>query len=199
MDKNDILEIFRSTGALLEGHFVLTSGKHSNTYFQCAKVLQYPEYLTLFSRIIADYFEDDKIDTVISPAIGGIVVGTDVGRQLGVKTIFTERKDGTMKLRRGFTIEKEERVLIVEDVLTTGGSINEVIKIVKENDGEVGGIGVTVDRSGGNVKLHKNQMAVVEHKTISYDDKEVPNYLADIPVQKPGSRSMINELRSNNA
>ena len=199
MDKNDILEIFRSTGALLDGHFVLTSGRHSDTYFQCAKVLQYPEYLTLFGRIIADHFEDDKIDTVISPAIGGIVVGTDVGRQLGVKTIFTERKEGIMKLRRGFEIEKGERILIVEDVLTTGGSIKEVIEIVTENTGKIAGIGVVVDRSGGAIKLHKNQVAVVEHKTISYDDNEVPNYLADIPVQKPGSRSMINELRSNNA
>ncbi len=199
MDKNGILEIFRSTGALLEGHFVLTSGLHSETYFQCAKVLQYPEYLTLFSRIIADNFEDNKIDAVISPAIGGIVVGTDVGRQLGVKTIFTERKDGTMKLRRGFEIEQGERILIVEDVLTTGGSIKEVIEIVKGNDGKIAGVGVVVDRSGGKIKLHKNQMAVVEHKTISYDDNEIPDYLADIPVQRPGSKSMENELRSNNA
>ena len=199
MDKNDILEIFRSTGALLDGHFVLTSGRHSDTYFQCAKVLQYPEYLTLFGMIIADHFEYDKIDTVISPAIGGIVVGTDVGRQLGIKTIFTERKEGIMKLRRGFEIEKGERILIVEDVLTTGGSIKEVIEIATENTGKIAGVGVVVDRSGGAIKLHKNQVAVVEHKTISYDDNEVPNYLADIPVQKPGSRSMINKLRSNNA
>ena len=199
MDKNDILEIFRSTGALLEGHFVLTSGRHSDTYFQCAKVLQYPEFLTLFSRIIADHVEDYKIDAVISPAIGGIVVGTDVGRQLGVKTIFTERIDGIMKLRRGFEIERGERILIVEDVLTTGGSIKEVMEIVKENKGAIAGVGVVVDRSGGDIKLDKNQIAVVEHRTISYDDNEVPNYLADIPVQKPGSRSMINELRSNNA
>jgi len=198
MDKNDILEIFRSTGALLEGHFVLTSGRHSDTYFQCAKVLQYPEFLTLFSRIIADRVEDYKIDAVISPAIGGIVVGTDVGRQLGVKTIFTERIDGIMKLRRGFEIERGERILIVEDVLTTGGSIKEVMEIVKENKGAIAGVGVVVDRSGGDIKLDKNQIAVVEHRTISYDDNEVPNYLADIPVQKPGSRSMINELRSNN-
>jgi len=199
MDKNDILEIFRSTGALLEGHFVLTSGRHSDTYFQCAKVLQYPEYLTLFSRIMADHFEDDKIDTVISPAIGGIVVGTDVGRQLGVKTIFTERKDGIMKLRRGFEIEKGERILIVEDVLTTGGSIKELIEIVKNNNGRIVGIGVVVDRSGGDIKLHKNQVAVVENKTISYADNEIPDYLAELTIQKPGSRSMINELRSNNA
>ena len=108
MDKNDLIQIFKSTGALLEGHFVLTSGRHSPTYFQCAKVLQYPEYLTLFGREIADYFEDYNIDTVISPAIGGVVIGTEVGRQLGVKTIFTERKNGKMKLRRGFEIEKGE-------------------------------------------------------------------------------------------
>ena len=199
MDKNDILEIFRSTGALLEGHFVLTSGRHSDTYFQCAKVLQYPEYLTLFSRMIADHFDDDKIDTVISPAIGGIVVGTDVGRQLGVKTIFTERKEGIMKLRRGFEIEKGERILIVEDVLTTGGSINEVIEIVNENNGIVCGVGIVVDRSGGNIKLYKNQFAVLEHKAISFGEDEVPKYLSAIPIQKPGSRSMKNELRSNNA
>ena len=191
MNKNDILEIFRSTGALLEGHFVLTSGRHSDTYFQCAKVLQYPEYLTLFSRIITDHFENDKIDTVISPAIGGIVVGTDVGRQLGVKTIFTERKDGIMKLRRGFEIEKGERILIVEDVLTTGGSIKEVIEIVKENNGKITGVGVVVDRSDGNIKLHKNQMAVLEHKTISFSASEIPGYLAEIPVQKPGSRNIL--------
>ncbi|MEE9574146.1 MAG: orotate phosphoribosyltransferase [Candidatus Neomarinimicrobiota bacterium] len=190
MDKNDILEIFRSTEALLEGHFILTSGRHSETYFQCAKVLQYPEYLTLFGRIIADHFKDDKIDAVISPAIGGIVIGTEVGRQLGVKTIFTERKDGIMKLRRGFEIEKGERILVVEDVLTTGGSINEVIEIVKENEGKVSGVGVVVDRSGGNVELHKNQVAVLKHRTISYTESEIPGYLADIPVQKPGSRNI---------
>ncbi len=190
MDKNDILETFRSTGALLEGHFILTSGRHSETYFQCAKVLQYPEYLTLFGRIIADHFKDDKIDAVISPAIGGIVIGTEVGRQLGVKTIFTERKDGIMKLRRGFEIEKGERILVVEDVLTTGGSINEVIEIVKENEGKVSGVGVVVDRSGGNVELHKNQVAVLKHRTISYTESEIPGYLADIPVQKPGSRNI---------
>ena len=190
MDKNDILEIFRSTEALLEGHFVLTSGRHSATYFQCAKVLQYPEYLTLFSRIIADHFENAKIDTVISPAIGGIVVGTDVGRQIGVKTIFTERKDGKMKLRRGFKIEKGERILIIEDVLTTGGSIKEVIDIVKENHGKVTGVGVVVDRSGGSINLHKNQVAVLEHKTISFAKNELPTNLAKVLIQKPGSRNI---------
>ena len=148
------------------------------------------EYLTLFSKIIADYFEDDKIDTVISPAIGGIVIGTDVGRQLGVKAIFTERKDGIMKLRRGFEIEEGEQILIVEDVLTTGGSIKEVIKIVEEHKGKIVGVGLVVDRSGGSIKLHKKQMSVVEYKTPSFSEDEIPNYLAEIPVQKPGSRNI---------
>ena len=106
-------------------------------YFQCAKVLQYPEYLTLFGRMITNHFENENIDTVISPAIGGIVVGTEVGRQIGVKTIFTERKDGTMKLRRGFEIEEGERIIIVEDVLTTGGSIKEVVEIVNNLRGTI--------------------------------------------------------------
>jgi orotate phosphoribosyltransferase len=107
-----------------------------------------------------------------------------------VKTIFTERKDGIMKLRRGFEIEKGERMLVVEDVLTTGGSINEVIEIVKENEGKVTGVGVVVDRSGGNVELHENQVAVLKHKTISYTESEIPGYLAEILVQKPGSRNI---------
>ena len=190
MDNNDLLQIFRSTGALLEGHFILTSGLHSETYFQCAKVLQYPEYLTLFGRMIVNHFENENIDSVISPAIGGIVVGTEVGRQIGVKTIFTERKDGTMKLRRGFEIEEGERILIVEDVLTTGGSIKEVVEIVNNLRGTVVGIGFVVDRSGGKIKLHKNQMAVLRHQIQSFAENELPDYLAAIPHQKPGSRNI---------
>jgi orotate phosphoribosyltransferase len=107
-----------------------------------------------------------------------------------VKTIFTERKDGTMKLRRDFEIEEGERILVVEDVLTTGGSINEVIKIVKENKGKVTGIGVVVDRSGGIIKLHKDQMAVLEYKTNSFAESEVPRYLSEITVEQPGSRNI---------
>jgi len=189
MDKKDTIQIFKSTEALLEGHFVLTSGKHSNTYFQCAKVLQYPEYLTLFGREITDHFEEYDIDIVISPAIGGIVIGTEVGRQLGVKTIFTERKDGEMKLRRGFEIEEGEKILIVEDVLTTGGSIKEVVKIINKLKGNIVGIGLVVDRSGGKVKLHGNQYSVLQHQAISYAQNEVPKELAEIPIQKPGSRN----------
>lgn len=191
MDKNDIIQIFKSTGALLEGHFVLTSGRHSPTYFQCAKVLQYPEYLTLFGREIADYFEKYTIDTVISPAIGGVVIGTEVGRQLSVKTIFTERKNGKMILRRGFEIEKGENILIIEDVLTTGGSVDEVIEIINKFKGNVIGIGLVVDRSNGKVKLHNNQYTILEQEVISYSENSIPQDLAKIPIQKPGSRKNL--------
>ncbi len=127
-----MLDVFKTTGALLDGHFRLTSGRHSNTYFQCAKVLQHPEHLTAVCSRIAEHFAGKGVETVISPAIGGIVVGTEVGRQLGVKTIFAERKEGVMTIRRGFTLEPNERVLVIEDVITTGGSVAEVIELIKQ-------------------------------------------------------------------
>ena len=120
MNNKQIIDIFKKTNALLDGHFILTSGRHSATYFQCAKVLQYPEYLTAFSILIADEFENLKPDVIISPAIGGIVLSTEVGTQLGCRTIFSERQDGEMVIRRGFEIEPDENVLVVEDVITTG-------------------------------------------------------------------------------
>ncbi len=188
MNHQKLLDIFRSTEALLEGHFVLTSGRHSPTYFQCAKVLQHPEYLTLFSQMIVDHFADETIEAVISPAIGGVVLGTEVGRILGVKTIFAERKEGIMKLRRGFEVKPGEKFLVVEDVVTTGGSILEVIDLIKDYGGNVIGAGVVVDRSNGTVKLHDNPFAVLQQKAVSYAPDEVPDDLAAIPTIKPGSR-----------
>ena len=187
INKEQMLDIFKSTNALLEGHFVLTSGRHSANYFQCAKVLQYPDYLTAFSIIISDEFEKTEPDVVISPAIGGIVLGTEVGTQLGCRTIFAERKNGEMVIRRGFEIESGERVLIVEDVITTGGSVKEVMKLVLDGGAEIVGVGVLVDRSNG-VQLHKNQYSVVKLDAVSYGENEVPKELAAIPIQKPGSR-----------
>ena len=187
-EKNHILNIFKDTGALLEGHFILTSGKHSSKYFQCAKVLQYPEYLTAFSIMIADQFENQKPDVVISPAIGGIVLGTEVGTQLGCRTIFSERKSGKMVIRRGFNLEPDERILIVEDVITTGGSVKEVMNLVEKSNAEILGVGVLVDRSNGHVKLHKNQYSIINLKAESYHENEIPDYLDAIPIQKPGSR-----------
>ena len=188
IDRKQILSIFKSTEALLEGHFVLTSGRHSESYFQCAKVLQYPEYLTAFSILIADEFEKYKPDVVISPAIGGIVLGTEVGTQLGCRTIFAERKNGDMVIRRGFHIRKGEKVLIIEDVVTTGGSVREVIEKISEMKADLIGIGILVDRSNGEVKLHNNQYSIIKLDAVSYKESEIPEQLAAIPIQKPGSR-----------
>ena len=187
-ERDQILSIFRSTEALLEGHFVLTSGRHSASYFQCAKVLQHPEYLTAFSIMIADEYEDQAPDVVISPAIGGVVLGTEVGTQLGCRTIFAERKEGNMVIRRGFHIEKGEKVLVVEDVITTGGSVKEVMDLVEKAGGNILGVGVLVDRSNGSVTLHNNQYSIVKLDAVSYGEDEVPDDLAAIPIQKPGSR-----------
>ena len=188
IDQEHMLSIFRSTEALLDGHFMLTSGRHSATYFQCAKVLQHPEYLTAFSVILADEFEPVDPDVVISPAIGGIVLGTEVGTQLGCRTIFAERKEGQMVIRRGFELSKGERVLVIEDVITTGGSVKEVMGLVSDMEAEVIGVGVLVDRSNGTASLHENQFSIVELDAVSYGDDEVPDELAAIPIQKPGSR-----------
>jgi orotate phosphoribosyltransferase len=189
-DQNQLIEIFQKTGALLEGHFILTSGRHSPTYFQCAKVLQYPEYLQKFSNEIVDNFQGVDIDIVITPAVGGIVLGTEIGRQLNKQTMFAEREQGIMTLRRGFEINPEANVLIVEDVITTGGSVNEVIELINNLRAKVVGVGVLVDRSGGKVKLHEKQFCVTELEAVSYRHDDVPDDLANIPVLKPGSRSL---------
>ena len=190
MNSKYYLDIFRKTGALLEGHFVLTSGRHSPSYFQCAKVLQYPEHLSLFTQKIANHFSDFNIDTVISPAVGGIVIGTDVGRAMRKRTIFAERENGAMTLRRGFEIAPGEKVLVVEDVITTGGSVKEVMDVVVASGGEVVGIAVIVDRSNGEVVLHRNQFSLVPMEVLSFEEKEIPESLAVIPTSKQGSRSL---------
>jgi orotate phosphoribosyltransferase len=189
-DQGQLIEIFQKTGALLQGHFILTSGRHSPTYFQCAKVLQYPEYLKRFSNEIVHHFQETEIDMVITPAVGGIVLGTEVGRQLNKQTIFAEREQGVMTLRRGFEISPKSNVLVIEDVITTGGSVQEVIELVANSDATVTGVGVLVDRSGGKVKLHEKQFCVTELEAVSYGDDEIPDDLANIPVIKPGSRSL---------
>ena len=189
-NQDHLIEIFQKTGALLEGHFILTSGRHSPMYFQCAKVLQYPKYLQKFSNEIVNYFQGMDIDIVITPAVGGIVLGTEIGRQLNKQSIFAEREQGVMTLRRGFEINPETNVLVIEDVITTGGSVIEVIELVKNSGANVIGVGVLVDRSGGKVKLHEKQFCVTELEAVSYGDDEIPDDLANIPVLKPGSRSL---------
>ena len=190
MAKTEIIEIFKETEALLEGHFILTSGKHSPSYFQCAKLLQHPGYLSKFANLIAQNFHDIDIDAVISPAIGGIVLGTEVGRILDVKTIFAERKNGEMCIRRGFEVHEGQNILVIEDVITTGGSVQEVMNEVKKMGGVISGVGVLVDRSNGSVKLHQNQFSIIELQAVSYHPDNVPDSLKKIPVKKPGSRKI---------
>jgi len=196
MDNQHLLSIFREAGALLEGHFQLTSGLHSPQYFQCAKVLQYPRHTEALCREIAEHFKDRSIDLVIAPALGGIVVGQEVGRQLAARTVFTERKDGAMQLRRGFEIRQGERVLVCEDVVTTGGSVHEVIKIVRTHGGNVAGVGCIVDRSGGTVKFDMvdggSQFALLHMEVVVYAPKDCPLCKQGLPVVKPGSRGKGN-------
>jgi orotate phosphoribosyltransferase len=188
LPKEQVLDIFRETKALLEGHFRLTSGLHSPQYFQCAKVLQYPKYLHLLCGEIAKHFEYSDIELVISPAIGGVVVGTEVGRMLRVRTIFGERKDEKMELRRGFEIHPGERVLVVEDVVTTGGSVFEIIDLVKKADAQLIGVGYIVDRSNGRVTFEAKQFSVLQMDVITHKPEECPLCKDGIPVTKPGSR-----------
>ncbi|RXK87716.1 orotate phosphoribosyltransferase [Chlorobaculum sp. 24CR] len=189
MTNSETLAMFKSSGALLDGHFRLTSGRHSNSYFQCAKVLQYPDYLSAICGEIAGFFRESGVTTVISPAIGGIVVGTEVGRQLGVKTIFAERKDGTMMIRRGFCIDPSEEVLVVEDVITTGGSVAEVIELVRAAGATVAGVASVVDRSNGKVRLAERQFSLLTMEVVSYAPEECPLCKEGVPIDAPGSRT----------
>ncbi len=191
MTKNKILDIFLKTNALLNGHFLLTSGRHSSQYFQCALVLQYPEYNELICSLIANHFKDYDIDIVISPAIGGIVVGQEVARQLNKKSIFAEREDKSLILRRGFSIEEGKKYLICEDVVTTGGSVFEVMDIVRNNGGIVAGVGYIVDRSNNNVNFGVPQFSTLQLDVVSYQPDECPLCQeGKIPLVKPGSRKI---------
>jgi len=186
--KEQVLDIFRETHALLEGHFQLTSGLHSPQYFQCARVLQYPKYLHLFAGQIAQHFEYSDVEVVISPAIGGIVVGTEVGRMMRVRSVFAERNNGKMELRRGFELRPGERALVVEDVVTTGGSVFEVVELVKQAKGRLAGVGYIVDRSNGKLKFDAKHFSVLQLDVVTYKPDECPLCQQGVEVIKPGSR-----------
>ncbi len=188
LPKEEILQIFRETDALLDGHFLLTSGLHSPHYFQCAKVLQYPKYLHLLSGEIAKHFEYSEIELLISPAIGGIVMGTEVGRMLEARTIFAERENGVMSLRRGFGIKKGERVLVVEDVVTTGGSVKEIIQLVEKAGATLAGVGYIVDRSSGKTTFNAKTFSVLQMDVVTYIPESCPLCKQGTPAVKPGSR-----------
>ena len=190
LNETDATRIFSEAGALLTGHFKLTSGRHSNRYMQCAQVLQYPHYTEQLALHLAEQFAGDGIELVVGPAMGGIIVAYEVARQMGINAIFTERQNGKMELRRGFAIQPGQRVLVVEDVVTTGGSVKEVIEIVRQNGGEVAGVAVLVDRSDGKVDFGVKQACVLQLDIESWSAEDCPMCQAGQgePV-KPGSRS----------
>lgn len=192
MEHEHLLSIFRDSEALLEGHFQLTSGLHSDRYFQCARVLQYPHYTELLCGELAQRFRPAGIEVVVAPALGGIVVGQEVGRQLKARTLFAERKEGVMQLRRGFRIMPGENVLVCEDVVTTGGSVSEVISLVRQGGGKVAGVAFIVDRSGGKVRFAMDpggvQFSLMAMDVLAYTPAECPLCARGLPVIKPGSR-----------
>lgn len=190
MEKDKILGIFKSTGALQHGHFRLTSGLHSPEYFQCAKVLQFPQYNELLCGEIARHFFDWKVELVVAPAIGGIMVGQEVARQMRVRGIFAERENQAMTLRRGFEVKPGERVLVCEDVVTTGGSVQEVVDLVKQSGGVVVGVAAVVDRSRSPVTFGSQFFSLLKMEVPVYRPEACPLCKENIPIVKPGSRKV---------
>jgi orotate phosphoribosyltransferase len=182
------LALFEDAGALLRGHFLLTSGLHSQVYLQCALVLQNPANAEQLGRALAGEFRDERIDAVVAPAVGGIIVAHEVARALGARGLFTEREAGAMTFRRGFSLSPGERVLVVEDVVTTGGSTRETMDAVRQAGGVVVGAGSLVDRSGGAVDLGVRRTALVTLSVPTYDPADCPQCREGAPAVKPGSR-----------
>ena len=185
----DLLALFRKTGALLDGHFVLRSGLHSRQYFQCAILLSYTDIAERVCKMLADKLRSFGCDSVISPALGGIIVGQEVGRSLGKRHIFVEKDEGKLVLRRGFKIDNGEKFVVVEDVVTRGGRVQETIDIVRANGGIVSAVGVIVDRSGQQKpNFGCPFVSLVEMNVENFEADKLPPDLAKIPVQKPGSK-----------
>ena len=188
MEPEKVIDEFRQTGALLEGHFQLTSGLHSTVYLQCARVLQFPDKAEMFGRAIAEKFADAGIQLVASPAIGGIVIGHEVARALGARFIWSEREGGEMTLRRGFTVSPGEKTLVVEDVITTGGSTRETIEALQQAGGDVVAAASIIDRSGGSVAVGVPRVALATLKVLAVEPESCDACRSGEPVVKPGSR-----------
>jgi orotate phosphoribosyltransferase len=189
LQPEQILKRFRETGALLQGHFLLSSGLHSNSYLQCALVLQYPETAAALGQAIAAQFQGQQIQLVASPAIGGIVIGHEVARALNARFIWTERQDGIMTLRRGFSVQPQERTLVVEDVITTGGSTRETIEALRGSGAEVVAAASIIDRSGGKADLGVSRVSLATLSVSSFEPAACEACKRGETVVKPGSRS----------
>ena len=189
MTNDEVLKIFKDCGALLEGHFKLSSGLHSAKYLQCAKVLQHPDIAEKLCKKLAAKLKDIKIDVVIGPAMGGVTIGYEMARQLGTRGIFTERVDGIVQFRRGFELKPGERCLIAEDVVTTGKSTKEVMAAIKEAGAQTVACCALVDRSGGMANLSVPFASMAKVEVATYEETGCPMCKKGEPLVKPGSRA----------
>ena len=192
---NESLKILKETNALIEGHFILSSGFHSNQYIQCAKLLSYPKQAEIICASLTEKIKNNfnKIDIVLSPALGGIIAGYEIGRQLNTQTIFAERTNDKLVLRRGFTIPQNFNVLIVEDVITTGKSAIECSEIIKINKANLVGFACLIDRSDNNILIKEKIVSQVKIKIAIFKENELPDELKKTPAVKPGSRNLSND------
>ena len=188
MTQNEVLQVFRDTGALLEGHFILRSGLHSRQFFQCALALQQMPVVEKLGAALAAKVRPLGVATVVAPAMGGLVIGQEVARQLGVRFVFVEKEDGKLVLRRGFKIAAGEKILVVEDVVTKGGRVQETLDIVRTLGGDVAAVAAIVDRSNGSVNFGVPFLALLALKVEAFEPDKLPADLARIPAVKPGSK-----------
>jgi orotate phosphoribosyltransferase len=188
MTKDEALQIFRDSGALLEGHFVLRSGLHSRQFFQCALALQQMPVVEKLGTDLAAKLKPLGAVTVVSPAMGGLVIGQEVARQLGLRFIFVEKEDGKLVLRRGFKITPGEKIVVVEDVVTKGGRVQETLDIVRAHGGDVVGVAMVVDRSNGTIHFGIPAVSLIALSVETFEPTRLPPDLAEIPAVKPGSK-----------
>ena len=192
MTQDEVLDLFRASDALLEGHFILSSGRHSPVFLQKMRVFQYPERTERLCRALAERIRAafGKVDMIVSPAMGGIIPGYETARALGCTAVFVEREDGAFRLRRGFAVPKGARVVMVEDIVTTGLSSRECLAAIRAHPGELVGAACLIDRSGGRADIGAELVSLVQMDVPDYAADELPPELAAIPAEKPGSRDL---------
>ncbi len=189
LERKEIMEILRETKVLREGHFRLTNGKHSRQSMQISQVIQYPKFLEVLCEELARRFKGEEIDVVVAPAIGGILVAYEVAKTLGTRCLFAEREEGKMVFRRGFTLEEDENVLVVEDAVTTGDSVQEVLEAVKERGGSVRGVGIVLDRSGGKIHFGVRTEVLLSLECQTWEPEACPLCKEGVPLSKPGAKN----------
>ncbi len=185
---NEVLELLEKTEGVLHGHFCLTSGLHSNIYFQCAKLYQYPDIVEKIGKKLAEALKDVEFDTIVAPAIGALIIGYETAKQAGKRNLFVERKDGVMQLRRGYQLTKGEKIVIIEDVITTAKTIKETIEATKDFGVEVAAVGCIVDRTCGKTGL--NIKSLMQIDPVTYEPDKCPLCKEGLPLVKPGSREV---------